>query len=291
LEEFAYLSELTGNQLYLDKVKRIRNVLDVAVKKDGLYPTYISPETGKFVGDHVSLGALGDSFYELLLKSWIRSGKKDEQAYRMYKEASSAIQKRMIFKSPGGLTYVAELRNGVPEHKMSHLACFIPGMFAIESTFEKNPRKRAELIDLAASLAHTCHESYKRSKTGIGPEMFYFEAKSEAMTISNDAGYILRPEAIEGWFYLWKITKKRMYKEWIWDAIIAIDKYCRVESGFVGLRNVYKLEEGYDDNQQSFFIAETLKYAYLTFSDDRIPLGKWVFNTEAHPFPISNSTY
>ena len=39
----------------------------------------------------------------------------------------------------------------------------------------------------------------------------------------------------------------------------------------------------------SFWIAETLKYLYLLFTDDeqRLPLDKWVFNTEAHPLPIS----
>lgn len=39
--------------------------------------------------------------------------------------------------------------------------------------------------------------------------------------------------------------------------------------------------------QISFFLAETLKYLYLLFSDDSlIPLDKYVFNTEAHPFPV-----
>jgi mannosyl-oligosaccharide alpha-1,2-mannosidase len=68
--------------------------LDRTDKPDGLYPTYISPETGKFIGQHVSLGALGDSFFEILLKSWLMSGKKNSQAYRMYKEASRAIRKK-----------------------------------------------------------------------------------------------------------------------------------------------------------------------------------------------------
>ena len=36
-------------------------------------------------------------------------------------------------------------------------------------------------------------------------------------------------------------------------------------------------------------MAETLKYLYLIFSeDDVIPLDKYVFNTEAHPFLIRN---
>lgn len=37
----------------------------------------------------------------------------------------------------------------------------------------------------------------------------------------------------------------------------------------------------------SYFLAETLKYLYLLFSDkDLFPLDKWVFNTEAHPLPV-----
>ncbi|PIO60254.1 glycosyl hydrolase family 47 [Teladorsagia circumcincta] len=165
-----------------------------------------------------SLGALGDSFYEYLLKSWLQSGKTDAQAKRMYWEANEAIQKNMIFKSKTGLTYVAELRNGLPEHKMSHLACFVVGMFALQAANEDDVRKR-------------------------------------------------------------------MYRDWVWDAVEAIDKYCRVDAGFAGLQNVYDPKQGYDNVQQSFFLAETLKYAYLTFSD-KIPLDRWVFNTEAHPLPV-----
>ncbi|KAG8803856.1 nucleoside triphosphate pyrophosphohydrolase ham1 [Serendipita sp. 399] len=37
----------------------------------------------------------------------------------------------------------------------------------------------------------------------------------------------------------------------------------------------------------SFFLAETLKYAYLnTLETDPLPLDQNVFNTEAHPFPV-----
>ena len=37
-----------------------------------------------FLIGHVSLGALGDSFYEYLLKSWIGTSKKDVDAKDMY---------------------------------------------------------------------------------------------------------------------------------------------------------------------------------------------------------------
>ena len=37
--------------------------------------------------EHVSLGALGDSFYEYLIKSWVMSGETDNVARRMYDNA------------------------------------------------------------------------------------------------------------------------------------------------------------------------------------------------------------
>ena len=40
---------------------------------------------------------------------------------------------------------------------------------------------------------------------------------------------------------------------------------------------------------ESFFLSETTKYLYLLFAGDDHPLhqGNFVFNTEAHPFPIA----
>ena len=67
----------------------------------------------------------------------------------------------------------------------------------------------------------------------------------------------------------------------------ALDRHCRTEGGYSGIRNVYQASAIQDDVQQSFFLAETLKYLYLLFSDDDlIDLKEWVFNTEAHPLPI-----
>uniref|UniRef100_A0A183EDT4 Mannosyltransferase n=1 Tax=Gongylonema pulchrum TaxID=637853 RepID=A0A183EDT4_9BILA len=57
---------------------------------------------------------------------------------------------------------------------------------------------------------------------------------------------------------------------------------------YAGIRDVYKVPVENDDVQQSFLFAETFKYLYLTFSDNTVmPLDKWVFNTEAHAFPIA----
>ena len=43
------------------------------------------------------------------------------------------------------------------------------------------------------------------------------------------------------------------------------------------------------DKMESFWLAETLKYFYLLQEDDErpsLPLDRYVFNTEAHPFSV-----
>lgn len=71
------------------------------------------------------------------------------------------------------------------------------------------------------------------------------------------------------------------------SVLQAIEKNCRVDAGFSGVKDVYASRVVHDDVQQSFFLAETLKYLYLLYSDeDFISLDEWVFNTEAHPLPI-----
>ena len=46
--EFSYLSDVTGNPVFKDKVMQIRKVLKEAEKPKGLYPNYMNPKTGKW---------------------------------------------------------------------------------------------------------------------------------------------------------------------------------------------------------------------------------------------------
>lgn len=138
---------------------------------------------------------------------------------------------------------------------------------------------------MAEEITRTCHESYIRMPTHIGPESFSFQSGREFEPV--DHYYILRPEVIESYYYLWKMTKNQMYRDWAWDAAQAIETHCRTDDGYTGLRDVRSITSTKDDVQQSFFFAETLKYFYLIFTDDDpLPLDKYVFNTEAHPFLI-----
>ena len=96
--EFAYLTEITGDPKYVEKVEKIREVIVTAQKPKNLYPNYLNPKTGKWGQQHTSVGALGDSFYEYLLKEWIRSGKRDRQAKKLFDDAATEIENELVRK-------------------------------------------------------------------------------------------------------------------------------------------------------------------------------------------------
>lgn len=288
--EFLHLTELSGNPIFEEKVRNIRKVLRNIDKPFGLYPNFLSPVSGSWVQHHVSVGGLGDSFYEYLIKSWLMSAKTDIEAKNMYYEALEAIETYLLNVSPGGLTYIAEWRGGILDHKMGHLACFSGGMISLGAEDAKE-EKRAHYQELAAQITRTCHESYVRSDTKLGPEAFWFNSGREAVaTQLSESYYILRPEVVESYMYLWRQTHNPIYREWGWDVVMALEKYCRTDAGFSGIQDVYSSSPNHDNKQQSFFLAETLKYLYLLFSeDDTLSLEDWVFNTEAHPLPVNHS--
>uniref|UniRef100_A0A8C7GKR4 alpha-1,2-Mannosidase n=1 Tax=Oncorhynchus kisutch TaxID=8019 RepID=A0A8C7GKR4_ONCKI len=288
--EFVHLTYLTGNPAYYQKVMHIRKLLAKMDRPNGLYPNYLNPRTGRWGQHHTSVGGLGDSFYEYLLKAWLMSDKTDTEARKTYDDAIEAIERHLIRKSNGGLTFIGEWKNGHLERKMGHLTCFAGGMFALGADGSPDD-KAGHYLQLGAEIAHTCHESYDRTVLKLGPEAFKFDSGLEAVAVrQNEKYYILRPEVIETYWYMWRFTHDPKYRQWGWEAA-QVNKYCRVSGGFSGVKDVYSSNPTYDDVQQSFFLAETLKYLYLLFSsDDLMPLESWVFNTEAHPLPVLAQT-
>jgi len=103
--------------------------------------------------------------------------------------------------------------------------------------------------------------------------------------------YILRPEAVEAFYYLSVLTGDPIYREWGWEVFQSIERYCRTEYGYGSLHDVNR-PDSVEDRMESFFMAETLKYLYLLFDpDSEIDiLHKHVFNTEAHPTSIFESS-
>lgn len=221
-------------------------------------------------------------------------------------------------KSSSGLTYIAEWKGGLLEHKMGHLTCFAGGMIALGADGAPAD-KTGHQMEQAAEIARTCHESYARTGTSLngfdasafvsrvlqlmagssasspppalklGPEAFRFDGGVEAIaTRQNEKYFILRPEVIETYMYLWRLTHDPKYREWGWEAVQvepddpttagdnthrissqrktslnalfqALEQHCKVEGGYSGIRDVYASTPNHDDVQQSFYLAETLK--------------------------------
>lgn len=142
----------------------------------------------------MSLGTYGDSFYEYLLKVWIQSGQTDSEARQMYDDAIAAVNSKLIQTSPGGLIYLANMKNGRIEHKMEHLACFagqlfiliernakeinleiifliIGGLFALGAA-TKLDENSEKYMKIGKGITNTCHESYVRTAVRLGPDGF-----------------------------------------------------------------------------------------------------------------------
>ncbi|KAM0495253.1 hypothetical protein ACHAP8_008099 [Fusarium lateritium] len=106
----------------------------------------------------------------------------------------------------------------------------------------------------------------------------------EGMIDVSDPRYILRPEAIESIFVMYRTTGDAQWLEKAWTMFETIEKVTRTEIAASAIDDVTKAEPTKMDSMESFWLAETLKYFYLIFSDfDVISLDEWVFNTEAHP--------
>ena len=42
--------------------------------------------------------------------------------------------------------------------------------------------------------------------------------------------YILRPEAVEGWWYMYELTGEDMYRDWGWKTFLAFERHLKVTS-------------------------------------------------------------
>ncbi|KAL7547199.1 hypothetical protein ACHAWF_010525 [Thalassiosira exigua] len=269
--EFRYLAKATGRSEYATDVMR---ALDEVLKLDaesGLYPTFIqnTRQQLSFGNNDISLGAMGDSFYEYLLKIWLQGGKRETKYRRLYDKSVSGIMDKLIHMSrPSYLTYVAELKNGRVIHKMDHLSCFLGGNLALGAYTHPDGLESVNAqrqLRTGKQLAYTCYQMYASSKSGLSPEFVKFGSSKDDFSKGNSPYYILRPEASETFFILYHLTKDPVYREWGWEVFQAIEEHCKTDVGYASIRNVDTIEK--NDRMESFFLAETLKYLFLLQDD------------------------
>ena len=290
--EFRYLSMASGDPKYEKISMKAIQAMYRANPAHGLYPIKVGVGSGKFTDQHVTFGALGDSFYEYLLKLWIQGGKKETWLRDMYdRSVEGMIDVLLKPSSPSGLAYISDWDGRRNIAKMDHLVCFMPGVMALGAYTDPQGLESARAqrdLSVAKALMYTCREMYHRTETGISPEFVNFPAGKDIDTRTSAPFYILRPETAESLFVLNQLTGDPIYRDWAYEIWSAIDKHCRNGVAYGALRNVNVKGSGTDDRMESFFLAETLKYLYLVQDpDNEIDiLHKYVFNTEAHPTRI-----
>ncbi|KAF2003172.1 glycoside hydrolase family 47 protein [Amniculicola lignicola CBS 123094] len=202
-----------------------------------------------------------------------------------------------------------------------HLTCFAGGMVGMGAMIFDRPE---ELVT-ARRLVDGCIWAYDSMPTGIMPESFqvipctnpqdctwsnqrWHEAVLEesgfgrtfdaqriiredglppGFTKIDDKRFLLRPEAIESVFILYRITGDPSLQDAAWRMFQAINNSTQTEisnSAIADVTSPHGEETEKLDSCESFWMAETLKYFYLIFSHpDLVSLDEFVFNTEAHP--------
>jgi mannosidase alpha-like ER degradation enhancer 2 len=262
--EMGTLSKLTGNPLYYEKAKR--GVVAVFERRSaiGLVGTTIDVETGRWQNTDSHVSGRIDSYYEYLLKAWKLFG--DEEFRSMWEASIAAVNRYLADSVATGFWYGhADMHSG--ERTATHfgsLDAFMPAMLALGGHRE-----------LAEQLMWSCFEMWNRF--GVEPEQLDYMSMELV-----DPAYHLRPEALESAYYLHRTTGDDRYLAMGKTMFQSIVAHTRTETGFAALERVDTKEKG--DAMDSFFLAETLKYAYLLFApDDLLDFGSVIFNTEAHP--------
>lgn len=344
--ENRVLSRLTANASYVVNATKAWDPLVWSQYESpvpGMVNAPIDIMTGAPVGRQYHWDAGHDSYYEYLVKASILAP--HDRYSSVYADrwlkAVSSLRYHLASRSAPSKKYESQhLFMGKQDgeyfiNTQSHLACFAPGNVLLGATYFK----KDGLIPLGEALLEGCRHTYHASSTSIGPEMWSWMPKfgrinptenathaplslrqeselSELGIWINNPTYKLRPEYIESLYYAWRITGRQRYRDWAWEAFLAIEKHCKTKYGYSGLQDVTYAGDATDgedgsatlqssgknslkpqslskkkptrkhlDEAESFWAAETLKYFWLIFADvDAMSLDRWVFSTEGHPF-------
>lgn len=70
-------------------------------------------------------------------------------------------------------------------------------------------------------------------------------------------------------YILHQLTEDPAYREWGWEVFQAIETSCKTEAAYGSLEDVNNAGNQLpQDEMESFFLAETLKYLFLLFDPD-----------------------
>jgi len=295
LLEFHYMTLATGDAKYAQKADLAMQQVLAREHGSGLLPVVLNGPDKET--NLVSLGGLGDSYYEYLLKAYIQGAGVHTDLKDAWKRAMGQVHKRLLKRTKAGLTYLVQEFKGRTLHKMDHLSCFAGGMLIYGSRMLPESEVDPWWEQIAEQLTNTCMEMYRRQPSHLAPDMVQFHPTpvngQDMEAWDGSQPYLLRPEAAESIFYMFYFTGDPKYRAMAGEIWEAIQKHCRSEHGYSSVQDVTKRYPKQTDHMETFFLSETLKYLYLTFvpnPHEVLDLNKFVLNTEGHPLPIQMRT-
>jgi mannosyl-oligosaccharide alpha-1,2-mannosidase len=272
-----------------------------------------------------TLGGMSDSTYEYFPKAYALLGGIEPIYKKLYEGSMAASIRHLFFRPmvPGNDDILvsgnvrADPSRITLDPQGQHLGCFAGGMLALGGRLFNHQ----DHVDIGRKITEGCIWAYNASPLGIMPETFHLvpcesadncewdtakwedavkkkhdNEDVEALKIQHrlvpgftdvgDRRYILRPEAIESIFILYRITGDRAFQDAAWKMWTTISNLTETEFANAAMDDVTVTgQPQLSDRMESFWMAETLKYFYLIFSEpELISLDDYILNTEAHPF-------
>lgn len=190
-----------------------------------------------------------------------------------------------IFSRPDDLGIAKKLTNGCVWAYASQVTGVAPEIFTVINCL---PDDDCKWTDEKWHKAVQDVNVYEKTAGKTMEEMVRLTIQDHHLapgfTHLQDKRYILRPEAIESVFMMYRITGDVEWQDKAWKMFERIEHVTKTEIASSAISDVTSGKPQKLDSMESFWLAETLKYFYLIFSDmDLVSLDEYVLNTEAHP--------
>ncbi|KAA8498226.1 Mannosyl-oligosaccharide 1,2-alpha-mannosidase MNS1 [Porphyridium purpureum] len=321
--EFRFLAQVTGEERFAAVANRVICLAQKTRELNGLYRGDVSAHSEAMRGDIV-FGPNGDSWYEYLLKMWVQTGMAESVLREMYMRAADSMirehsvsldEKRSYIADTVGYSLVRLLKQGVqlndtstptapsesykrgphfrPSSTWFHLGCFLPGMFALGYGLDRDRGENASESHMTAArkVLNMCSSMYTLFSAHLAPNSVNVRGDVVRVAESFSCPW---PEHVESLFVLSRVfwDERETFRAEGRRIYQAMEEGFRVDAGgYAGLSTVHGSAAGHQSGpQDTWVLAETFKYLYLLFSEDRDfmnPLSNvFVLNTEAHPLLI-----
>ncbi len=264
--EYGKLSKLTNDPKYFDSAKSAAKNLFNKKSKLNLLGATIDIKTGLWTNPESHIMEGMDIWYDDLYKSAVLFN--DAELMEMYNICTAAALKYLKeFTNMGTWYELGNMNYGTQVHpEFSAQSCSFPSLLAVSGNIKEAENLMESVIKYWAEYS-------------IAPEQMNYKTKQ---VIS--ASYLLRPQAIQSSFVLYKFTGKPRYLKAGELMYTTMVKFCKNNvNGFAALRDVRTLEKM--DQMDHYFFSSTLKYAYLLFNEEAASeIDKYVISSNGMMF-------